>query len=111
MTEGASGSFLFESENEAGCSTKRSGDDEEEKSEWLEQENNDTEFISYLLGEQFGEENRSGVPLKCFEYQQWDSPFKSFGEEYKYGVSGQTPVARDRNCENKSGDRCIISKK
>ena len=32
MTEGASGSFLFESEDEAGCSTKRSGDDEGERS-------------------------------------------------------------------------------
>ena len=46
----------------------------------LEQENNDTEFISCLLGEKFGEENRSGVPLKCFECQQWDSPFKSLGD-------------------------------
>ena len=70
MTESKSSSFLFESENEAGCSTKRSGDDEEEKSEWFEQENNETEFISCLLGEQFGEENRSGVPLKCFEYRK-----------------------------------------
>ena len=110
MTEGASGSFIFESEDEAGCSTKRSGDDEEEKSEWLEQENNDTEFISCLLGEQFGEENRSGVPLKCFEHQEWESPFKSFGEEYKYGVPERITFARDRDCENKSGEVCIISK-
>ena len=80
MTEGTSGSFLFESEDEAGGSTKRSGDDEEEKSEWLEQENNDSEFISCLLGEQFGEENRSRVSLKGFEYQEWDSSFKSLGE-------------------------------
>ena len=103
--------FVFESEDDAVFSTKRSGNDQEEKSEWLEQENNDSEFISYLLGEQFGEENRSGVPLKCFEYQERDSPFKSFGEEYKYGVSEQTPFARDRDCENKSGDVCIISNK
>ena len=80
MTEDASGSFLFESEDEAGCSNKRSGDDEEEKSEWLEQENNETEFISCLVGEQFGEENRSRVSLKCFEYQEWDLSFKSLGE-------------------------------
>ena len=80
MTESKSSSFLFESEDEAGCSTKRSGDDEEEKSEWLEQENNDSEFISCLLGEQFGEENRSRVSLKGFEYQEWDSSFKSLGE-------------------------------
>ena len=33
MTESASGSFLFESQDGAGYSTKRSGDDEEEKSE------------------------------------------------------------------------------
>ena len=33
MTEHASGSFLFESEDKAGFSTKRSGDDEDEKSE------------------------------------------------------------------------------
>ena len=51
MTEGASGSFLFESENDAGCSTKRSDDDEEERGECLEQENDETEFISCLLGE------------------------------------------------------------
>ena len=80
-------------------STKRSGDDEEERSESLEQEDNDTEFISCPLGEQSGEENRSSVSLKCFEHQEWDSPFKSFGEEYKHGVSGQTPFARDRDCE------------
>ena len=46
MTEGASGSLLFESEDEAGCSTKQSGDDEGERSKWLEEENNDTKFIS-----------------------------------------------------------------
>ena len=80
MIEGASGSFLFESENEAGCSNKRSGDEEEANSKWLEQENNETEFISCLLGEQFGDENRSRVSLKCFEYQEWDSSFKSLGE-------------------------------
>ena len=45
MTEGSSGSFPFESEDEAGWSTKRSGDDEEESSEWLERENSETEFI------------------------------------------------------------------
>ena len=80
MTEGSSGSFIFESEDEAGCSTKRSGGDEEESTEWLEQENNETEFIPCLLGEQFGDENRSRVSLKCFEYQEWDSSFKSLGE-------------------------------
>ena len=86
MTEDASGSFLFESEDEAGSSTKRSGDDEDEKSEWLEQENNDTEFISCRLGEQPGEENSSGVPFKCFEHQERDLPSESIGEEYKPGV-------------------------
>ena len=110
MTKGASGLFLFESEDEAGFSTKRSGDDEDEKSEWLEQENNDTEFISCLLGDQPGEENRSGVPLKCFEHQERDLPFKSLGEEYKPGVSGQTPFARERDCENNSGEVCITLK-
>ena len=45
MTEDASGSFLFESEDENCCSSEQIGDDKEERSEWLEQENNDTEFI------------------------------------------------------------------
>ena len=57
MTEDASGSFLFEPEDETGCSTKRRDDDAEERSQWFEQENNETEFISCPLGEQFGEEN------------------------------------------------------
>ena len=103
MTEDASGSFLFESEYETGCSTEQSGDDEEERSKWLEQENNDTEFISCLQGEQPGDENRSGVPLKCFEHQERELPVKNLGEEYKSGVSGQTPFARERDCENNSG--------
>ena len=106
MTKGAPGLFLFESEDEARFSTKRSGDDEDKKSEWLEQENNDTEFISCLLGDQPGEENRSGVPLKCLSVL----PFKSLGEEYKPGVSGQTPFARERDCENNSGEVCITLK-
>ena len=83
MTEDASGSFLFESEDENCCSSEQIGDDEEERSEWLEKENNDTEFISCLLGEQPGDENRSGFPLKCFEHQERDLPSKSLGEEYK----------------------------
>ena len=55
MTEDASGSFLFESEDENCCSSEQIGDDEEERSEWLENENNVTEFISCLLGEQPGD--------------------------------------------------------
>ena len=49
MTEDASGSFLFESEDENCCLSEQIGDDEEERSEWLEKENNDTKFISCLL--------------------------------------------------------------
>ena len=86
MTEDASGSFLFETEDENCCSSEQIGDDEEERSECLEKENNDTEFISFLLGEQPGSENRSGVPLKCFEHQERELPSKSVGEEYKPGV-------------------------
>ena len=56
MTEDASGSFLFESEDENCCSSEQIGDDKEERSERLEKENNDTEFISCLLGEQPGDE-------------------------------------------------------
>ena len=74
MTEDASGSFLFESEDENYCSSEQIGDNEEERTEWLEKENNDTEFISCLLGEQPGDENRSGVPLKFFEHQERDLP-------------------------------------
>ena len=80
MIEGASGSFLFESEDEAGCSTKGSGDDEEENSEWLEQEDNDTSSFPACWESNVGEENRSRVSLKGFEYQEWDSSFKSLGE-------------------------------
>ena len=86
MTQDASGSFLFESEEENCCSSEQTGDDEEERSEWLEKENNDTDFISSLLGEQPGDENRTGVPLKCFEHQKRDLPSQSLGEEYKPGV-------------------------
>ena len=87
MTEDASGSFLFESEDVNSCSSEQTGGDMEERSEWLEQENNDTEFISCLLGRKPGDENRSGVPLlKCFEHQERDLPSKSLGEEYKPGV-------------------------
>ena len=110
MTQDASGSFLFESEDEKCCSSEQTGDDEEERREWLEKENNDTDFISSLLGEQPGDENRSGVPLKCFEHQERDLPSKSVGEEYKPGVLGQTPSARDRDCEKNSEEVCIISK-
>ena len=109
MTEDASGSFLFETEDENCCSSEQIGDDEEERSEWLEKENNDTEFISFLLGEQPGNENRSGVPLKCFEHQERDLPSKSLGEEYKPSVLGQTPFAQDRNSEKNSEEVCIIS--
>ena len=77
----------------------------------IRQENNDTEFTSCLLGEQFGEENRSSVPLKCFEHQERDSPFKSLGEEYKHGVSGQPPFARDRDCEKQVRGRMHHLKK
>ena len=83
MTEDASGSFLFQSEDVNCCSSEKIDDDEEERSEWLEKENNDTDFISSLLGEQPGDENRSGFPLKCFEHQEQDLPSKSLGEEYK----------------------------
>ena len=65
--------------------------------------------MSFLLGEQPGNENRSGVPLKCFEHQERDLPSKSVGEEYKPGVLGQTPFARDRNSEKNSEEVCIIS--
>ena len=110
MNKDASGSFIFESEDENCCSSEQIGDDEEERSQWLEKENNDTEFISFLLGEQPGDENRSGVPLKCFKHQERDLPSKSLGEEYKPRVSGQTPFARDRDCEKSSREVCIISK-
>ena len=68
---------------------------------------NDTEFISCLQGEQTGDENRSGVPLKCFEHQERELPVKNLEEEYKSGVSGQT---RERDCENNSGEVCIALK-
>ena len=109
MTEDASGSFLFESEDENCCSSEQIGDDEEERSEWLEKENNDTDFISSWWESNLG--MKIGQAFRLSVLNTKNGIYLPRVLEKNINLACQDKLlSHETDCEKNSEELCIISK-